>query len=612
MSAIFGETMSLPQEKGPEVKLKVQGDEFYTTFETLDGYTAIYDPAIGLFTYAGLKDGGFVSSGVYISNPPPAGLRRHLKESVEVHTRKFKERYGKIKAPAIGGAMDIGEYNGLLDSDYIHKGSVKGLTVLVQFPDSKINVKPQDVSAMLNTEGYSNGGNFCSVRDYFLKLSCGKLDYSNDVVGPITLKHNKMYYHYTLFVEEALNAVAEMGVDLSKYDSQGRGVIDAVSFLYAGSAVPYGMLHPHNYYINLNYSDIRTNLYMLSNLGSSIEDLAIGTICHESGHMLGRFPDLYDYGDRDNDTGKSSGMGYYCLMAAGNGLNGGKTPAPISAYYRYLAGWYDNAVSLNTPGRYEAKHGDYGTVFVYKTDKENEFFLVENRFKDGLDGYIPSSGLAIYHCDKKGSNEWQNATPDRHYQCGLLQKDGNMDLEKGRNRGDESDLFDNVDGLAVSHDTTPSSRMWDDEESGLMISDISEPGEVITFTVGRITSPGVVKDEARPALKIPDYSKKGVTSAISLNDSGAISRIKIGIDITHTYIGDLWVELTAPSGKKVVLHENQGGSADNLVTVYDSQINTVLDDMIGESIQGKWELRVADQVKRDVGTLNKWSIEIER
>ena len=43
MSAIFGELMSFDQDNGPEVKLRVYGDEFYARYETEEGYTAIYD-----------------------------------------------------------------------------------------------------------------------------------------------------------------------------------------------------------------------------------------------------------------------------------------------------------------------------------------------------------------------------------------------------------------------------------------------------------------------------------------------------------------------------------------------------------------------------------------
>ena len=81
MSSIFGETLTVPQEKGPEVKLVVFGDEFYTRSENEDGYTVVYDSDLGLYCYSVLINGEFVSSGVSLTESPPAGVRRHLKES---------------------------------------------------------------------------------------------------------------------------------------------------------------------------------------------------------------------------------------------------------------------------------------------------------------------------------------------------------------------------------------------------------------------------------------------------------------------------------------------------------------------------------------------------
>ena len=93
MSAIFGELMSFDQENGLEVKLRVFGDEFYARYETEEGYTAIYDEGLGLFTYARLKDGRFLSSGLDLSRSPPPDLEKHLEESDEVRLDKAAKRF---------------------------------------------------------------------------------------------------------------------------------------------------------------------------------------------------------------------------------------------------------------------------------------------------------------------------------------------------------------------------------------------------------------------------------------------------------------------------------------------------------------------------------------
>lgn len=95
MTAIFGELLSFDQENGPEVKLRVFGDEFYARYETEEGYTAIYDEILGKFTYARIKDGRFVSSGVDLSHNPPLGLEKHLEESDEVRMKKTEKRFSR-------------------------------------------------------------------------------------------------------------------------------------------------------------------------------------------------------------------------------------------------------------------------------------------------------------------------------------------------------------------------------------------------------------------------------------------------------------------------------------------------------------------------------------
>ena len=71
MSAVFGEIRVFTQEKGPDVRLRVFGDEFYARHETVDGYTCLYDAGLGLYCYATLSDGHFTSTGIPISASPP-------------------------------------------------------------------------------------------------------------------------------------------------------------------------------------------------------------------------------------------------------------------------------------------------------------------------------------------------------------------------------------------------------------------------------------------------------------------------------------------------------------------------------------------------------------
>lgn len=615
MSAIFGETLSFGQENGLDVRLIVFGDEFYARYENKDGYTVVYDSDLGLFCYAFLLEGRFVSSGVPMTEEPPPGTRRHIEESEAVRHHQFEERrLSTLPPPVLHPPHDtmrtLGPNAGLLEGRRLSTGAVRGLTVLVEFQDVTSTVTQADVSEMLNGQNYTTHGNYCSVREYFLLVSGGKLDYSNEVVGPYRLSQNRQYYTTHLLVQEALDLAVADGVNLGQFDSRGEGIIDALNFMYAGRTQYIGELWPHNSYISLRYGNMRTYFYLLTSMGRSNADLSIGTFCHENGHLLCRFPDMYDYGNRDGDGVESAGIGRYCLMGSGNHLNRGRTPSPVCGYLRDLAGWCDNETVLNQPGEFEAVHADYRTLMKFKTDKLNEYFIIENRSKFGLDQHLPSSGLAVYRCDIYGSNEWQEGSASRHYQCALLQADGHLDLEHNVNQGDGGDLFGAITGTALSRSTNPSSRQWDGADCGLILSSIGAPGSSIRFTVGHEPTGQVARGEAAPALTIPDDDPAGISSTIAINQPGATRQIKVSVDITHTYIGDLIVELVSPSGRQAILHNREGTGRDNLTATYDSTSAPSLATLVDEPVQGDWVLYVKDMAGLDVGTLNKWSLEI--
>lgn len=613
MSSIFGEVLTFTQGNGPDVRLRVYGDEFYARYENLDGYTVVYDQDLELFCYALLIKGEFVSSGVEISTSPPSRVRRHFKEAEEVRNRKFDRRYANMipRASSFKPSLNLrtfGTEKGLMEGRRVSEGKVLGLTILVQFQDAKSTVSHEDVHAMLNGTGYHENGNFCSVREYFLLMSSGKLDYRNEIVGPVTLGRNRQYYTQNLLVPEALDLAVRSGIDLKQFDSRGEGVIDAMSFLYAGQTQYVGELWPHNYFIDLQYESMKTYFYMLSSLGRTKEDLSIGTFCHESGHMLCRWPDLYDYGTRDGDFEKSAGLGYYCLMSAGNHNNYGRTPSPVCVYLRDLVGWCDNVIQLNQPGQYRAEQGDYGTVMIFETGKLNEYFLVENRSQLDLDASIPASGLAVYHCDTLGSNEWQGGTASKHYQCGLLQADGSLDLETNRNMGNVRDLFGQLEGIALGHDTQPASTLWDGSDSGLIIYRISSPGKAITFLTGQSGTGQVAGGSSAPGVAIPDNDPRGLKDAIPIDQAGVVKKLKVNVDISHSNIANLKVELYSPGGKRAVLHNRTGLGKKSLAKTYDSESTASLAAFIGQSLQGQWVLKIRDLAERSMGKLNRWGL----
>jgi subtilisin-like proprotein convertase family protein len=121
---------------------------------------------------------------------------------------------------------------------------------------------------------------------------------------------------------------------------------------------------------------------------------------------------------------------------------------------------------------------------------------------------------------------------------------------------------------------------------------------------------GVLQKSANPALAIPDNSPAGVSSTLEFAETAAVAAVKVRVDITHTYVGDLRVTLTAPSGASVLLHDRNGGSSDNIVRTFDASTTPALTSLAGQTVHGAWTLRVLDLAAVDVGKLNSWQLEI--
>ena len=75
----------------------------------------------------------------------------------------------------------------------------------------------------------------------------------------------------------------------------------------------------------------------------------------------------------------------------------------------------------------------------------------------------------------------------------------------------------------------------------------------------------------------------------------------VAVNIVHTYIGDLKVDLVAPDGTRLQLHNRTGGSADNINQTYTVNLSS-------EALNGTWKLRVNDNAAGDTGYIDSWSI----
>ncbi|MFD3807353.1 M4 family metallopeptidase [Streptomyces sp. NPDC058611] len=118
-----------------------------------------------------------------------------------------------------------------------------------------------------------------------------------------------------------------------------------------------------------------------------------------------------------------------------------------------------------------------------------------------------------------------------------------------------------------------------------------------TWTVGT-SQPSVFENTTDYAIA----DNATVESPITVNRTGnAPSTLKVDVNILHTYVGDLKVDLVAPDGTLYNLRNRTGGSADNIVQSFTVNASS-------EVASGVWKLRVADLASADVGKIDSWKL----
>ncbi len=125
-------------------------------------------------------------------------------------------------------------------------------------------------------------------------------------------------------------------------------------------------------------------------------------------------------------------------------------------------------------------------------------------------------------------------------------------------------------------------------------------------------------------------NKTTITSTILVPDGFTIFDVDVALDITHTNDADLDVYLIAPSGTRVALFTDVGATGHNFsgTTLDDEAFATIasgtapftgrfrpqssLSAFDGQNAAGVWTLEVTDDLKKNTGTLNSWSLQFTR
>ena len=425
------------QSDGTTLKVQAVGNAFNHAILTTDGLT-VARGTDGDFYYTSSLTGLTAVRAHEANQRTPGELAfvNAQRANLSMQPRSF--------TPPRGVKLGVGGSNA--DSGVPSLGERHIPIILVEFKDKKFNnTREGIIDALLTGEE--------SVGQYFRDQSNGMYQPEFDVYGIFSLSQNRSYYggnvggndkNLGAMVTEACQLAAASGVSFRPYDTNTDDYCDVVIVIYAGvgeaqassthpeaiwpcnwslSAASYygmggnGAFRPNNNDPLVDNFAVFNELYGSNDNGSTID--GIGTFAHEFGHCLG-LPDFYDTGN-----GNHYGLGDWDIMCMGCYNNDGFTPPGYSAYEKVFMGWAEYIT---------AQPGTYYTLPVWNqknaaTDKavcitsdlnENEFFILENRRKQGWDRYAPGEGIMITHVTYNADRWWANSPNNENIQLMTL------------------------------------------------------------------------------------------------------------------------------------------------------------------------------------------------
>jgi len=341
------------------------------------------------------------------------------------------------------------------------------------------------------------------------------------------------------YLAEALS-LADPDIDFGQFDNDGPdgipnsgdddGVVDAVTFEFnevsgscGGPAIwphraglefwlgePYatGELRPDgtpvvvNGYIIQGTTDCSGTVLQTANV-----------ISHEFGHVLG-LPDIYHPIDGIEPENRRWVLGCWALMAAGSwGCDDSSAraaaygPIHFSPWSKNRLGWID-WIDVDDALDQELILGGAQTsrnaLRIPMDEVGREFLVVEFRPRVGFDGFLPVSGVLVYHWDVSGEMrpDFGSQVP---YVFSLVEADGRRDLLitkiRGGNRGEASDAW-GVDGRVgpINSLSLPSTRRNESNlASTVTIHSIEVEGENARVRLTTVATPTLLTLGELPA-----------------------------------------------------------------------------------------------------------------
>ena len=513
------------QPDGTEVKIRLEGNETGKFAYSEDGYPLTVD-ADGFYVFLTLGDDGTPIA----SSNREINISERKSTTVSFLTGLDPKAIGESLKKENNARRKTRKGPGLRDTTFPSKGKQRAIAILVEFDDMEFRIEnPKEYYYnMLNQEGFSQYGATGSARDYFVDSSIGVFDPEFDVYGPVKLPGSYSYYGRnnawgddagaTEMIIKACTLLDDE-IDFTDYDRNEDGEIDNVYVFYAGYGEADGggatTIWPHSSDIveatgKKNYFDgVLLNHYACSNeiqYTTKLPD-GIGTFCHEFSHVLG-LPDLY------STIFDAFTPGYWDILAFGSYNNSSRTPPTYSSFSRYALDWMEPRILTNGEKQL-FEIGESNKAYIIPTEKENEYYLLENRQKVGWDEHLPWHGMIVWHVDfiqKMWDNNTVNSFTDHQY----------VDLVEADNiRNNETITGDPFPGIRkvreFSSNTKPALLSWAGNDLGYRIYNIQESEDgVISFIVEGDDSAAV-----EDVVPEPDFIKI-IGNSVRFNKEGVI------------------------------------------------------------------------------------------
>ncbi len=406
------------QADGTLLTVEQFGDEYHHWTATTDG-TLVVSTTKGYYV-AQIDDEGRLTATHVLAHEP--ALRSHEEQQMaaaQVERRALFHQRGERQCGS-QRALSISESGNYLP----HTGNVRVLVILAAYNDLDfiVNNPQQAFDQLLNGETQEPMGNhnelvYASARRYFETCSFGQFSPRYDVVGPVKLPDNMADYGGTAtnggddkvskLSQDAVNAVKDQITDWSVYDNDNDGTAELVCIIFAGygqnQGGPVETIWAKNSRQDLKVNDdyTITRVCCCSELfypAEGFEDYinGTGTFLHEFSHGMG-LPDIYATVSSAHVNNQS--MERWDLMDVGLYNRNGFAPAAYLAWEREAMGWLKIkplSESGWTEGLLPIEEG--GTAYkIQNVDNENDFIVLENIQRRGINSYAYGHGLLVYH-----------------------------------------------------------------------------------------------------------------------------------------------------------------------------------------------------------------------